>query len=1404
MLKQQLLDEDEFQSDLESARQCAQAPCRRVADHCSSLLDALIIFKTWFIQRQGELSATNHQQHSITDGVHSSVIPFDQTNGNTLPHCSRSLAATNGPIESCSAMETANMASAVVLRERDWALSRMRRMENQVSRLRSACLAMRVQLEAGLRHKMEADQVKRELEMTLRTVGHYENIISEGNRLREDLRTELTRVRKEMSVARSRMAPNSANSCVGSRSAAIRMHDHPSDSSERADSLATSMMAALGDTQSSSTVELRTIVERQTRWIETMNTETKELRENIRALSEKDSEQTKMIDTLRTTVRDVMNRISALGYKRRKLSSSPFGSILDFRWLSSLAAHLHLEIPENLADIAVEHNPKQSAVVTTEAASYGQSAQPTTRCKRRLRPELDKSKPEPPKKTTKIEVPSPAKVDLDEYMESQSSSISDAESVPSSAFHGSKLLEDVLSELHHLESDPPLLLVPNEPSPSKKHVPDLKSVIDSPLASPTSSRTLRKRRNSRLISDSSDVQQVRAASPTVTLSSSKTHKLLLPELSTSIKRTGSPPVDGTALADRTSPLLLELSSITEPSNDEENTVATSTVESSPLPIHIPAPTQGPRTRRSNRNVSDTVPDTKRIVRKLSESSEDASITVPTRRRKLRSLKGAPLEATELASLVQHDAESLSQPLTRVVKRTPPEGEPTETSKSRVRPRRTENTAVSQAHLNSTLSPPSSTTVPDVRPFVPCGSKRPPRRSAATDVIADESIATRVLTCPAGYTRKSRSKVQISSATTKKDEIEDENTPSLLSLLQSAYSPNTIAWFDHITSETITNEASVSDPVTANQLPPMHVHDFSQSRSPPVSTGDQQQHSSDSSSHLTTDSAVKAIPQQEPVATALDLNSSLQTSCSDYLLCSASNGSPATLAQCLSNLPLTNSLDIVWLTFLDVAHHDRGKDSELREVKFVNLCLALRSQLSVRQLSDWLLSHTDHFRSPIQTAAAVKCVYRLFSVDRSAEATSYSRVYLTRLLQSLANSNVDQFLLISLPYIVDECHAIFSDLWPGLEPLRDAAASQFYHPVADPQSFSFLIATMQALLAWQEARVMRFQTVIKQNKEKQPMDIQAILTRLHTNGWLPGQPLDSGRPTGLTSLALSQQNHRLRRLALRLVDACLQLQRTEGSSSITMANTGPTPEIQEAAWSLHLLISAMAFVVGEEAIIDNEEDVQDCICELGGSTSTHQRKRRNRQTHRQLRQGLLGWLLTGRLLPWLTKQAKTLRTAATTDGQILFGRLLLVTTDLVVLGSHLFSSRNVPLVRRQPQCPTFPADELRSTIFASGRRILTLLEGQAMQPFSTSFISATVRLIGFAPQRSMNLMLRFCRDAPSPRQLPSMPTSILWPHCPLPSLLSQSLNLVSSATHLPQSIISAYTQACKLHMDSSLD
>ncbi|KAG5442106.1 hypothetical protein CSKR_110935 [Clonorchis sinensis] len=1389
MLKQQLLDEDEFQSDLESARQCTQAPCRRVADHCSSLLDALIIFKTWFIQRQGELGPTNHQQHSITDGVHSSVIPFDQTNV--------------GPIESCSAMETANMASAVVLRERDWALSRMRRMENQVSRLRSACLAMRVQLEAGLRHKIEADQVKRELEMTLKTVGHYENIISEGNRLREDLRTELARVRKEMSVARARMAPNSASSCVGSRSAAIRMHDHPLDSSERAHSLATSMVAVLGDTQSSSANELRIIVERQTRWIETMNTETKELRESIRVLSEKDSEQTKMIDTLRTTVRDVMDRISALGHKRRKLSASPFGSILDFRWLSTLAAHLHLEIPENLADIAVEHNPKQDAGATTEAAAHDQSAQPTTRCKRKLRPGLDKSKPEPPKKTTKTEVTSPAKVDLDEYMESQSSSISDVESVPPSAVHGSKLLEDLLSELHHLESDPPLLLVPDEPSPSKNHVPDLKSVTDSPLVSPTSSRTPRKRRNSRLISDSSDAQQVRAASPTtVTSSSSKTHKLEIPKLSASNKRTGSPPVDGTALADRTSPLLLELSSITEPSNDEENIAATSTVQSSPLPTHIPTSTRGPRTRRSNRNV----PDTKRIVRKLSESSEDASITVPTRRRNLRSSKGAPLEATELASLVQHDAESPSQPPTRVVKRTPPEGEPTATSKNHVRSRRTENTTVSQAHLNSTLSPPSSTTVPDVHPFVPCGSKRPPRRSAVADVIADESIATRVPTCPAGYTRKSRSRVPVSSANTKKDEREDENTLDicLLSLLQSAYSPNTIAWFDHITSETITNEASISDPVTANQLSPMDVHDFSQSQLPPVSTGDQQQHSSDSFSHLTIDSAVKAAPQQEPVATALDLNSSLQTSCSDYLLCSASNPSPATLAQCLSNVPATNSLDIVWLTFLDLAHHDRGKDSELREINFVNLCLALTSQLSVRQLSDWLLSHTNNFRSPIQTAVAVKCVYRLFSVDRSADSTNYSRVYLTRLLQSLTNSTVDQFLLISLPYIVDECHAIFRDLWPGLEPLRDAAASQFYHPVADPQSFSFLIATMQALLAWQEARIMRSQTVIKQDRKKQPMDIQAILTRLHTNGWLPGQPLDSHRPTSLTSLALSQQNHRLRRLALRLVDACLQLQRTEGSSSITMVNAGPTVERQEAAWSLHILISAMAFVVGEEAIIDNEEDVQDSVCELGSLTSTHQRKRRNRQMHRQQRQGLLGWLLTGRLLPWLTKQAKMLRTSDTTDGQMLFDRLLLVTTDLVVLGGQLFSSRNVPLIRRQSQPPTSPADELRSTIFASGRRILTLLEGQAMQPFSTSFISATVRLIGFAPQRAINLMLRFCCDTPSPSQIPSMPTSILWPHCTLPSLLSQSLNLVSSGTHLPQSIISTYTQACKLLMDSSLD
>ncbi|TPP65695.1 hypothetical protein FGIG_09465 [Fasciola gigantica] len=129
-----------------------QPACRRVSSHCSHLLDALIVFKAWFIQRQNDIRSTAGPSH------------------HSPPQKKSSIEATicRGPPKELHGPSDHPLDSEVptnILLQRDWALSRMKRAESQLSRLRSACLTMRVQIEAGLRYKSEVDLVKRELEL---------------------------------------------------------------------------------------------------------------------------------------------------------------------------------------------------------------------------------------------------------------------------------------------------------------------------------------------------------------------------------------------------------------------------------------------------------------------------------------------------------------------------------------------------------------------------------------------------------------------------------------------------------------------------------------------------------------------------------------------------------------------------------------------------------------------------------------------------------------------------------------------------------------------------------------------------------------------------------------------------------------------------------------------------------------------------------------------------------------------------------------------------------------------------------------------------------------------------------------------------------------------------------------
>lgn len=119
---------------------------------------------------------------------------------------------------------------------------------------------------------------------------HYKSLIDEGNRLRDDLRSELARARKEASVARaqvnaSNLRPFDVNehpttSTPGTRSSSKRT------SYDRRSSAARFVVEdRLGDVQSDT--YMRTQLDRYIRWCDSLNEEVNSLRESLRDSTEK-------------------------------------------------------------------------------------------------------------------------------------------------------------------------------------------------------------------------------------------------------------------------------------------------------------------------------------------------------------------------------------------------------------------------------------------------------------------------------------------------------------------------------------------------------------------------------------------------------------------------------------------------------------------------------------------------------------------------------------------------------------------------------------------------------------------------------------------------------------------------------------------------------------------------------------------------------------------------------------------------------------------------------------------------------------------------------------------------------------------------------------------------------------
>ncbi|EUB61217.1 hypothetical protein ECG_08536 [Echinococcus granulosus] len=143
-------EDHNFRSDLLISKSCENACCRRVSEHALRLMHATSLLKSCILQQHQNQTYLSSQTH------------FEDTD-------------------------------AVLLRAR------------------TDCAALQLQVGAGLSLQREVQQLRKELEFHRETIDNYKQLLSDGNSLREELRSELTRARKSASVARAALEQEKRN-----------------------------------------------------------------------------------------------------------------------------------------------------------------------------------------------------------------------------------------------------------------------------------------------------------------------------------------------------------------------------------------------------------------------------------------------------------------------------------------------------------------------------------------------------------------------------------------------------------------------------------------------------------------------------------------------------------------------------------------------------------------------------------------------------------------------------------------------------------------------------------------------------------------------------------------------------------------------------------------------------------------------------------------------------------------------------------------------------------------------------------------------------------------------------------------------------------------------------------------
>lgn len=544
-----------------------------------------------------------------------------------------------------------------------------------------------------------------------------------------------------------------------------------------------------------------------------------------------------------------------------------------------------------------------------------------------------------------------------------------------------------------------------------------------------------------------------------------------------------------------------------------------------------------------------------------------------------------------------------------------------------------------------------------------------------NVILDDNVPSRVLTCPSTLSRGSScSALSLSSSSLKSD-------VQLFSLLSDKYSSDILQWCDRLCSSSFLNDipkicyrsqmlSTSTNSKTQLQVPV--IVEARQTHSSPIKNkqlcklNDEKiirKRKVSSESHcgkkivldcLSTDvSLPEATNHMITDNTKPDHQyAEIKQKCINFLLSTKDSikKAPTDLSSELkqTNMPMEIILSSLNTILTSVNYSNCSLLLNSMDEKFVSLChgISVDHQMEMlhcyQQSTQWLLNTCNKFTEITQYSIACGVIFKLLSTNLDLVQVEWSRQFLIQYLSHLFHQAFTQqdFALYLMPHIIDNCLIAFPNLWCNVELIKNEF--EFHSRTSavvdnnDHLSFSYITTTLKTLLAWQEAREAR-NVCLKSDVQSNSNQV-AVYRRLRQKGWLPAKASESSAPIEIHNFAFSQQTHRIRCLCLELVDTCLNVCRDHitDDSSTHVTILSKTVVDSDIIYSLRLILSAMAFVVGEEAMIGFHDEQP---ASVSSRSRNHQRTRRYRQVERHRQHGLLGWLLTGRLLPWLTKCLK---------------------------------------------------------------------------------------------------------------------------------------------------------------------